>query len=90
MKLKVIAVYDAKLQAFGNPRFERMEGNAIRAFTDGVNQPDKDKNLYNHPEDYSLWLLAEYDDEKGTFDPLKPKNLIGAASVHRGFENKEK
>ncbi len=84
----MVAVYDAKLQAFGLPRFERMEAAAIRAFADGVNQEDKTNNLFNHPEDYSLWLLGEYNDEKGEMDMFKPKNLLGALSVHQGQQEK--
>lgn len=90
MKYKVFSVYDSKLCAFGTPRFDRMEATSIRAFTDAVNTNDKDNMLNKHPEDYSLWLVAEWDDEKGQFDSVKPKNLLGAASVFEQAPTEQK
>lgn len=83
MKLKVFSVFDTKLAVFGNPWFDQRVESAIRAFTDAVNSPG-DNNMWNkHPEDFSLYLLGEFDNDTGTFDLDKPRNLLTASSIRR-------
>ena len=66
MKLKVIAVFDSAAQAFTRPVFFNTTGQALRGFTDEVN--NRDSELGKHPEDYSLYQLSEFDDTFGTFE----------------------
>ena len=63
----VCAVFDSAIQAFGQPFFVAGVGAAIRSFTDEVNRPAQDNALANHPSDFELWCLGEFDDEKGEF-----------------------
>lgn len=81
MIMKVFSVFDAKAAFFGNPFYDQREGSAIRAFGDAVNKEDVNNGFYNHPEDYSLYMLGEFDNDTGAFDPIKPLCLVTASSM---------
>ena len=80
-KLKVFCVYDSKVQAFMQPFFLRSNGEAIRSFADIANDPQS--NVCRHPEDFSLMLLGEYDDETGSFTNEKAPTNLGLASSYK-------
>lgn len=63
----VCAVFDSAIQAYGQPFFVPARGAALRSFTDEVNRSAQDNQLFLHPEDFVLYELATFDDEKGTF-----------------------
>jgi hypothetical protein len=42
-------------------------GVAIRSFSDEVNRQSDDNQLHNHPDDFDLYELGEFDDNSGTF-----------------------
>lgn len=67
MKTIAVAVYDSATQAFANPVFVPHVNVAIRSFTDEVNNPQG--VIYQHPDDYELWQLAEWDSDTGLFPP---------------------
>lgn len=66
-KLAVCAVFDSALAAYGRPLFVPAVGAAIRSFTDEANSKDGQAAIALHPEDYTLWQLAFFDDETGEF-----------------------
>lgn len=64
MKHSMFAVHDTKAGAFLPPFIFHAEGMAKRVFADCVNDP---KHAFGrHPEDYTLFRIAEYDDRTGT------------------------
>lgn len=65
MIYKVFAVYDSKVKAYMQPFFMQTEGQAIRSWVDAVN--DQSTQFYKHPEDFTLFLISEYDEESGKF-----------------------
>lgn len=71
MSKAVCCVFDSAVQAFSQPFFTRAVGEALRSFTDEVNRADAANALYQHPEDYTLYVLAMFDDELGTFTEAK-------------------
>ncbi|AXH77456.1 MAG: nonstructural protein [Microviridae sp.] len=79
MKLKVFSIFDTKLADFAPPFCSLTEASAIRSFTDEINSGQSP--LAKHPEDFSLYMLAEYDSSTGTFDTYSPVNLMTAAAV---------
>ncbi len=63
MKLKIYAIKDTKI-GYMNPFYLQNDGVAVREFTNGRN--DTQKNVINtNPEDKELWCLGEYDDQTG-------------------------
>lgn len=63
--MKVCTIYDAKAEAYLTPLFFQAIGQAVRSFGDAVNQANTEFN--RHPEDYTLFLLGEWDEFGGTF-----------------------
>ncbi|QXP44315.1 MAG: nonstructural protein [Arizlama microvirus] len=68
MKRFVVAVYDSAVHSYGQPFFVPAVGAALRSFIDEVNRAAPDNMLYQHPEDYELFVLATFDDEAGIFE----------------------
>lgn len=68
MIFKVLATRDIKANVFGIPMFVPHIGLAIRSFGDECRRKGDPQNvLGNHPEDFELVQLGEYDDESGCF-----------------------
>lgn len=65
MVLRVFAVYDSKTEAYLQPFFMQTKGSAIRAWMDVVN--DTSTQFHKHPTDFTLFEIAEYDDQTGKF-----------------------
>jgi len=61
MKLQICVVRDRAIDQFGNPFFVTAIGQATRSFTDGVNSGKADDLVAQHPDDFDLYHLGEYD-----------------------------
>ena len=77
MKYAVCAVKDRAVNAFNRPIYVPTVGVAIRSFTDEVNR--KDSELQNHPEDYDLYEIGQWDDETAIYTPLEALRVITRA-----------
>lgn len=69
MKLSVFSIYDVKAKIYSRPFTMVHNGEALRAFSDTVNDP-KSGLLHKYPEDYRLFKLAEFDDTIGVYTPM--------------------
>lgn len=67
MKLVLCSVKDRAADAYGRPMFVPSVGVAIRSFSDEVNRKDVENQLFNHPDDFDLYELGEFDDNTGLF-----------------------
>lgn len=74
MILKIVAIRDRAADVFGQPNFVTSLGAAIRGFGDEINRKS-DSVLYQHPEDFDLYHLGEYDDSTATFHTGVPKQI---------------
>jgi len=91
MKLKVYTIYDSKIQTYMRPFFLQANGAARRAFEDLVN--DKSTEISRHPEDYTLFELATFDDQTGVFENANAPTSLGLAQEYireekNPFQNK--
>ncbi len=69
MLQNMFSIYDSKVEAFLQPFFMQTRAAAIRAVTDTVANPE---HLFaKHPEDYTLFYLGSFEDQKAVFD-LEP------------------
>lgn len=64
--MKMCAIHDSKAEAWMTPLFFQATGQAIRSFADAVNQPDSE--FGKHPEDYTLFLLGDFDPATGVVE----------------------
>lgn len=64
--LEIFTVYDCKAEVYNRPLFARSTQEAIRMFTDAAN--NKDGEVGRHPEDYTLFRIGRYSEEKGLIE----------------------
>jgi len=78
--MKVCSIFDTKSEAWMTPLFFQATGQAVRSFADAVNQADSD--FGKHPEDYTLFVLADWDPQEGKLEVLKaPVALVTGVNV---------
>ena len=73
MKLKIFTIWDAKAEAYQRPFFANTNAMAIRSVTDAVN--DSSHPLGQHPEDYSLFAIGEFDELTAKVEMTSPMIL---------------
>lgn len=86
MEMKVYAIYDVKAGAYYPPFFKATDGLSIRDFTDMANDPNT--MIGRHPEDYVLYQVGLWDDNKGELSPIKHV-LLGKAVEYLAREKQE-
>lgn len=79
MKLEAYSVYDKAVGAFLPPLFVRSRGEAVRSFSDAVN--NKEHQFSRHMMDYVLMAVGSWSDETGVFAPIEPVRVLGAHEV---------
>ncbi|UDN67767.1 nonstructural protein [robinz microvirus RP_111] len=79
MKLQMFSVYDRAVNAYLQPFFCRSLGEAIRSFTEAVNDPTKPFGKY--ATDYALHGFGEFDDNAGSFLVHEPVRVVAANEV---------
>lgn len=77
MLSQVMSIRDAKTEIFSQPMFFVTKGVALRAFMDEVQRPNSD--VSKHPEDFSLWSLGVFDDQRGEFMGLPAPERLALA-----------
>lgn len=83
MKLLIIGIKDTAVEYFQPAaHVVRARGEALRNFTDVVNDPQS-KHLHNHPQDFELWILGELDDQTGEISG-NPERLARGIDVKQG------
>lgn len=81
----LLAVRDQKANCFTQPFTAPSRAIALRSWTDQLNDPDNRKHdQVRHPEDFSLWILGEYDDNHGLISPKTPEQLAIASDLITG------
>ena len=75
--MKMFSIYDHKAKAYGLPFYQRQSGEAIRSFSDLAN--DEKSNVCKHPEDYTLFLLGDFDESTGVMELEKTPSPLAKA-----------
>lgn len=74
--MKIYAIRDNAIEAYGQPIFVRAQGQAVRSFIDECNNPESQLN--KHPADYDLYYIGEYNDVTGELTPHGPERVARA------------
>lgn len=77
MITEIFSIYDMKVQAYSPPFNFRSKGEALRTFADMANDPAS--KIAKHPEDYVLYLVGSFDDQRGIVTPKLPHETLGKA-----------
>lgn len=70
MILRCYSIFDRKGLIYHPPFYQATDGMAVRAMTDAAN--DANSAFNKHPNDYVLYCVGEYDDQKGALIPCSP------------------
>jgi hypothetical protein len=81
----VFAIYDSKLRAFFPPWLAVNPQIGRRMFSTGANDPES--QLSHHPEDFTLFEIAKWDDELGVYEPRTPHINHGLAANYREHDH---
>lgn len=76
MKQVMYSIYDTASGAYMRPFFLQSDGQAVRMFTDIAT--DAEHEIGKHPEDYSLFRLGQFDDNRGEVLPEQRECIITA------------
>jgi len=73
MKHHIFTIFDSKAHAYLTPFFLHKDGMAVRVFADCIN--DKTHMFGKHPEDYTLFNIGSWSDDKAKFLTNNPISL---------------
>lgn len=62
---KLFCTYDRAAESFSPPFAAPHVGVASRGFIDAVHNPRKDSDISNHPDDFDLFEIGEFDSQTG-------------------------
>ena len=63
---KLYVLYDSKSETYTAPTANPARGQALRSFSDAVNEKQNPTVLAQHPQDFTLFEIGEYDIYTGT------------------------
>ena len=81
MKINLYVIYDVKAAFYNKPFYFQNDSIALRAFTDLANEESTD--IAKHPEDFILFAIGEYDDEKASIKSHEPRVLARAHELQK-------
>lgn len=73
--MKIFSIYDTKAEAYLQPFFLKTTAIAIREIETAVNNPEHQFGKY--PQDYVLFELGTWDEEKGQCEMLSAPLSLG-------------
>jgi hypothetical protein len=79
MRLNVYSIFDVAAGAYARPFFLQSDAQAMRMFGDVA--VDAEDPIGQHPEDYSLFRVGHWDDNKGSLVGEPPECLATALEV---------
>lgn len=81
MTVKIlVALYDRATESHAPVMTVTTRGEAIRSFRDAVNDPQTP--IYKHETDYELYVIGQYDDQKGELI-ITGRELIARGEDHK-------
>lgn len=70
MILRAYSIFDRKALSYHPPYYAGTDGQAVRTLSDVV--ADTNSMLSRHPNDFVLFHVGDFDDQKGSFKPVSP------------------
>lgn len=77
--MKLLAVRDKAIEAFGVPFTVVHIGQGNRSFVDEINNPES--QMGRHPEHYDLYHIADYDEQTGEIILVEIKLIARGTDV---------
>lgn len=90
MKMNVFAIKDKALNCYGPLFNSPTVESGIRTFRDVVLFGEENNRYRRSPQDYDLYLIGTYDDEKGELAASSPTLLMSAEAVLDEIQQRSK
>lgn len=71
MRYTMVSVFDRAAECFGVPQFCATPAQALRGFRDQVNRKGDGNVVADHPEDFDLYEVGQFNDSDGYVDMCK-------------------
>ena len=79
MRVVLFSIYDRKTKCFMSPFVARTEIDAVRQITQSLKDPQMAETpVGQHPADFDLRRIGDFDDETGQIVPLIPSHLVAS------------
>lgn len=82
----ILAIRDSAMGRFMPPMTMPSVAYAIRSFADEVNRESKENQMYQHPEDFELFHIADWSEDHAQYtlpqDGMRP--VARAKDHHKG------
>lgn len=75
----VMAIYDSKGDFWLPPQVVRNKATAMRSWSEVVRNPET--MISRHPEDFTAFLIATFDERTGQISPFQAPDSLGVAST---------
>lgn len=82
MKL-IFVVKDRAIDTYGLPFTLSTAAQAVRSFTDEINGNPQQSGVAAHPDDYDLYVIAKYDEEKAEITPTPLEMIVRGKDLVR-------
>jgi len=80
--MKMYSIHDSKAMFYDRPFFARTDGEAIRMFSDAINDPKTP--ISAHYADFTLFCVGEFDEQTGVVSPADSKSLGNGVDFYAG------
>jgi hypothetical protein len=88
--LEVFAIYDSKVEAYGDPKFAINQHDFIRGILNMFKDPANAQNqFFLNAEDFSLFKIGSYTRKTGTFVPQQPTHCVNLHEL-RAISDRER
>jgi hypothetical protein len=87
MNLKLFVIFDSKAEYYMPPFYSLATGQAIRTFQDMACDPNH--QVGQHPSDYTLFEIGEYDQATAKITMLEAKRPLGTALEYVNMKENE-
>ena len=77
MKLNVYSIFDEKANLFARPYYFAQDGEAIRAFGNGVQDPKS--MMSKHASDFKLYKIGTFEEETAELTSTQPPVYLSKA-----------
>lgn len=85
----VMSVFDSASALYGQPFYVPAIAAAVRSVSDEANRAAADNPLYQHPDDFELFHIGDFDDVSGLLTAVSPcvrvarvKDLVQSSAKH--------
>lgn len=77
--MNVYSIFDSAASAFATPFFMQNDGLAVRAFSDNINRVEEKTALSEHPDQFTLFKIGEFEDKTGVLEKYDTPRSLGLA-----------